>query len=101
MRRSKQDSLVNAAQLASNEPLSPELVLVLPPELRARVLADLPAPVWPAPGPRGLTVPPAGGDAVERSLGRVIASRATQLALLFVVLTIATIVMSVIAHVVR
>jgi len=43
---------VNVHQLAPNEPLSPELVLVLPPELRAQVLASLGPPVWPTPRAR-------------------------------------------------
>ena len=86
--------------LAPEEPLSPELVLVLPPELRAQVLARLPAPVWPAPRPR---VPAVShpGDPVARTLGRIVVSRATQLAQIFAALTILTLALSVVAHAVR
>ena len=38
--------------LAPDEPLSPELVLILPPALRAQALAALGPPVWPASRPR-------------------------------------------------
>src|SRR5438874_2418447 len=39
-------------QLQPDEPLSPELVLVLPPELRAQALASLGPPDWAKPKPR-------------------------------------------------
>ena len=45
---------MNIHQLASDEPLSPELVLVFSPELRAQVLARLGAPVWPTPPGRAV-----------------------------------------------
>ena len=86
--------------LAPDEFLSPELVLVLPPELRAQVLACLPAPVWPQPRPRVLAVSPVG-DPVSRTLGRILVSRTVQFAQIFVVITILTLAMSVIAHAVR
>lgn len=53
-----------APELAPNEPLSPELVLVLPPELRAEALAALGPPVWPTPRLR-LYVPAAPPAPVE------------------------------------
>ena len=86
--------------LATDEPLSPELVLVLPPELRAQVLARLPTLVWPPPRPRVLTVSPAG-DPVARTLPRILVSRAVKLAQIFVAITILTVAMSVIAHALR
>jgi hypothetical protein len=88
------------ALLAPDQPLSPELVLVLPPELRAEVLARLPTPVWPLPRPRVLTVSPTG-DPVARSLGRIVVSRAAQLAQIFVAITFLTVAMSLIAHALR
>jgi len=87
--------------LAVDEPLSPELVLVLPPELRAQVLAALPLPAWPSPRPRAVAVSPVDGQPVELPLRRFLAARAAQLALIFVVITIATLALSVVAHAVR
>ena len=48
---------MNIHQLAPDEPLSPELVLVFSPELRAQALARLPAPVWTTPRPRLFEAP--------------------------------------------
>jgi hypothetical protein len=91
-------------QLAPDEPLSPELVLVLPPELRAAVLAGLGPPVRPAPRPR-LRLAPAPVSTVEepvgRSLGGLLAARVLQLALIFAALTIVTLAMSLVAHAIR
>jgi hypothetical protein len=95
---------VHIPQLAPDEPLSPELVLVLPPELRAAVLAGLGAPVRPAPRPR-LRLAPATVSTVEepvaRSLGELLAARLVQLGLIFVALTIVTLAMSLVAHAIR
>ena len=91
---------MNLPPLAPDEPLSPELVLVLPPELRAQVLARLPAPVWPSPRPRVRAVSPVG-DPVARILGRILVSRAAQLAQIFVAITILTLAMSVVARACR
>ena len=91
---------MDVPRFAPDEPLSPELVLVLPPELRAQVLARLPAPVWAPPWPRVLAVSPAG-DPVARTLGRIVVSRAAQLAQIFVALTILTFAMSIVAHALR
>ena len=77
---------------AADEVLSPELVLVLPPELRAQVLARLPAPVW-----WPTRVPAVAPASVARSL----VSRAAQLALVFVALTVITLVMTVVAQFLR
>jgi len=86
--------------LAPGEPLSPELVLVLPPELRAQVLARLPTPVWPPPRPRVLAVSPVN-EPVARTLGRIVVLRAAQLTQIFVAVTILTLAMSLVARAVR
>lgn len=87
--------------LLPDEPLSPELVLVLPPELRAQALARLGAPVWPAPRPRAVEVAPAVDEPLARALGGVLATRVAQLGLIFAAVTIVTLAMSVVAHAVR
>lgn len=91
---------MNALPLAPDEPLSPELVLVLPQELRAQVLARLPAPAWPQSQPRVLPASPAG-DRVARTIARVLVSRAVQLGWIFVAITILTVAMSVVAQALR
>jgi hypothetical protein len=90
-------------QLPPDEPLSPELVLVLSPELRAQALASLGAPVWPTPRPRVSAAPPvvAVREPFARSLGVVMAARVMQLGLIFGAVTILTLAMSVVAHAVR
>lgn len=95
--------LVNAAALEPGEPLSPELVLVLPPELRARVLAALPLPVSPVPRPRVPAVVPAARvpPPPRRPVSRILDSRVAQLALIFTAVTILTLVMSVVAQAFR
>ena len=91
-----------STQLAPDEPLSPELVLVLPPELRAQVLADLGPPVWPT----------ARSSAVEAraamvakplvpSFGAMLLARVGQLALIFVVVTILILALSLVANAMR
>ena len=84
--------------LAPDEPLSPELVLVLPPELRAQALARLLAPVWAQ--QRVADVAPAR-DPIGRTLGRILVSRAASLAQVFVAITILILAMSVIAQAMR
>lgn len=88
-------------ELAPDEPLSPELVLVLPPELRARVLACLPVPVWPE--PRRVVQPPASTTAEPfgRSLGRMLVARVAQLAAIFLVVTLLTLALALVAHAMR
>jgi hypothetical protein len=106
-----------APELAPDEPLSPEIVLVLPPELRAEALAALGPPVWPSPRLR-LYVPPAPPAPVEepleepveepvdepveepagRALGRLVAGRVLSLGLIFVVATVLTIALSLVAR---
>jgi hypothetical protein len=92
---------VNVPPLEPGEPLSPELVLVLPPELRAQVLAGLPLPVRPAPRPRVPAVSPAARHPVRRPVGRILDSRIAQLALIFAAITVLTLAMSVVAQAFR
>ena len=94
-------------QLSPDEPLSPELVLVLPAELRAQVLADLDPPAWPRPRPAALsTSPPAAeplaqSEPVGRSVAKLVVARFAQLALIFIAVTIFTLAMSLVAQAVR
>jgi hypothetical protein len=90
---------VNIQQLVPDEPLSPELVLVFPPELRAQALASLPPPIW-AMLPRR-TVEPSAPVALERfspSIGALVVARVGQLALIFAVVTILVLAMSLVAQ---
>ena len=86
--------------LAPDEALSPELVLVLSPALRAQAVARLGAPVWPTPRPRAAAVAPAD-DPFERSLGEIVVARVIQLAVIFVAVTALTLAMSLAAHAFR
>jgi hypothetical protein len=93
---------VNIHQLAPDEPLSPELVLVLSPELRAQALAWLPAPVWATPRLRVVEAPPPPvAEPFVRSLGAMVVARATQLALILAAVTILTLAMSLVASAMR
>jgi hypothetical protein len=84
-----------------DEPLSPELVLVLPPEIRAQILASLGPPRRPT--PRRRDTPPAAParEPVARSLGTFLMARVVQLGAIFAAVTILTLVMSVAAHAFR
>jgi hypothetical protein len=93
---------VDIRQLSTDEPLSPELVLVLSPELRAQALARLGAPVWPRPRPRAVEAPaPAVAAPLAPSLGAMLVARIGQLALIFVVVTILILAMSLVANAMR
>ena len=93
---------VDIRQLAPDEPLSPELVLVFSPELRAQALARLGAPVWPTPRPRAVEAPaPAVAEPLAPSLGTLLVARIGQLALIFVVVTILILAMSLVANAMR
>ena len=93
---------MNIHQLAPDEPLSPELVLVLSPELRAQALARLGPPVWPTPRRRAVEPPaPAVGEPFAPSLGALLVARVGQLALIFVVVTILILAMSLVANAMR
>jgi hypothetical protein len=87
--------------LAPDEPLSPELVLVLPPELRAQALARLGPPVWPAPRKRVHEVPRAEAEPFALALGTLLLTRVAQLGFVFLAVTIVTLVMSVVAYAFR
>ena len=89
-------------QLAPDEPLSPELVLVFPPELRAQALAGLGRPVWSTPRPRVVapSAPPVDRPFAQ-SLARMVVARTMQLALIFVVVTTLTLAMSIVANAMR
>jgi len=92
---------VSVLHLSPDEPLSPELVLVLPAELRKQALASLGAPAWWAPLPRSVEAPPARDQPLARALGGMLATRVAQLGLVFAAVTIVTLAMSVVAHAVR
>jgi hypothetical protein len=88
-------------KLEPDEPLSPELVLVFPPELRAQVLAELPAPVWAM--PRRIVASPATVDDEPFSppIGAMVVARVGQLALVFMAVTIVVLAMSLVAQAMR
>lgn len=89
-------------QLAADERLSPELVLVLPPALRAQALASLGPPVfWTAPRLRRAVPAPLVRETRAPSLGTLLMARAVQLGLIFALVTIATLAMSLAAHAFR
>ena len=100
---------MNLDQLAPDEPLSPELVLVLSPQLRAQALARLGAPTWPKPRPRVAAAstpvdepfPARVDEPFTESLGQILAARVVQLAVIFALVTILTLAMSVVAHAIR
>ena len=93
---------MNIHQLAPDEPLSPELVLVFSPELRAQALARLGPPVWPTPPSRAVGAPPPSGpELTAPSLGAMLVARVGQLALVFVVVTILVLAMSLVAQAMR
>jgi hypothetical protein len=92
---------VTVEHLAPDEALSPELVLVLSPALRAQAVARLGAPVWPAPRQRVSAVESAPADPFERSLGQILVARVVQLGVMFVAVTALTVAMSLAAHALR
>jgi hypothetical protein len=92
---------VNIDQLAPDEPLSPELVLVLPPELRAKALARLDPPVWPKPRRPVRALPPPAQESLTRTLGALLLPRVGQLVLIFVAVTALILVLSAVANAVR
>lgn|GEM_PF-1502765 len=110
---------MNTIEPASHEPLSPELVLVLPLDVRAEVLASLGPPAWPEPSWSALGQPPEshrrdaarltqtdeaipGADRrFARTLGIVAATRVAQLAVIFLAVTLVTLALSVVAQAFR
>jgi hypothetical protein len=92
---------VNVDRIAPDEPLSPELVLVLPSELRAQVLASLGPPLRPLPRPRISAPAPPPRDSLARSLGTLVLARAVQLGVIFAAVTTLTLAMALVAHAFR
>jgi hypothetical protein len=94
---------VDIHQLAPDEPLSPEVVLVLPPELRAQALARLGPPARPKPRRRTAYAPaaPTVTEPVGPSLGVMLVARVGQLALVFVAVTLLVLAMSLVANAMR
>lgn len=93
---------MNIHQLAPDEPLSPELVLVYPPELRAQALARLGPPAWPTPRPRAAEAPAAAVDEpYTPSASALLVARLGQLALIFIAVTILVLAMSIVANAMR
>ena len=97
-------------QIAPDEPLSPELVLVLPPEERAQVLAALGPPVWPIPRLRVVARPapvdepfasPPADEPLAPSLKRLVAARLVSLGVIFIAATVLTLTLSLVAHALR
>ena len=97
------------SQIAPDEPLSPELVLVLPREERAQLLAALGPPAWPVPRARPTPpfrviappMPVADAPAPRPSLKRLVAARLVSLGVIFVVATAVTLALSLVAHALR
>lgn len=97
-------------RLAPDEPLSPELVLVFSAELRAQAVASLGPPAWPEPRPRAPEFAGAADYGLARQtapsldlprrgiLGLAVGARIAQLGLVFVVVTILTLGLSLVAH---
>lgn len=93
---------MNIHQLAPDEPLSPELVLVFSPELRAQALARLGPPTWSTPRRRAVEAPaPAVYKPHAPSVGALLLARVGQLALIFVAVTILILAMSLVANAMR
>jgi hypothetical protein len=94
--------VVDLDQLSPGEPLSPELVLVLSPELRAQALARLGPPEWPKPRrPRAVPAAPVAEVRFVRSVGQLLATRALQLGVIFLFVTLLTLVLSIVAQAFR
>jgi hypothetical protein len=93
--------LLTTSHLAHDEPLSPELVLVLPPEERAQALAALGPPVWPVPQLRVVAPPTPVAELPEPSITRLVAARLVSLVVIFAAVTILTLALSLVAHALR
>jgi hypothetical protein len=97
---------VTVDHFPTDDSLSPELVLVLPPELRAQAIARLGPPVWPAPRPRLRVVPvrepaPPVAEPLARSLVIFFGGRLLQLMAIFLAVTAITLAMSLVAQAFR
>jgi hypothetical protein len=93
--------MVSMQQVALEEPLSPELVLVLPPELRAQAIDRLGAARWSTPRPGPVTGDLPRTDSLIRTVGVVVSGRVIQLALVFIAVAALTLVLSAVANAVR
>jgi hypothetical protein len=93
--------VVTADHLGGEEPLSPELVLVLPPELRARALAQLTEPAWPTGRPHPAAAAPRPPESATTILKNILVPRLAQLAAIFVAISILTLILSAVANAVR
>lgn len=91
--------VVTVDQLVPEEPLSPELVLILPPELRAQALARLGPPVWPKARPP--VALPRAQESLARTLGTILVPRVAQLGLIFVAVTALVLILAAVANAVR
>lgn len=107
---SKDPFSTNIDQLALDEPLSPESVLVLPPALRAQAIGRLGPQTWPkrpqcvpevVPEVRSGETPVLADESFMRTLSVLAAGRVVQLGLIFAAVTILTLAMSVVAQAVR
>ncbi len=92
---------MNVDHLASDEALSPELVLVLSPALRAQAVARLGPPVSAMSPRRATAFESPAAEPFARSLGQILVARVTQLAVMFVAVTILTLAMALAAHALR
>lgn len=92
---------MNENHLAPDEPLSPELVLVLPPELRAQAIARLERPAWARPRQRAPQVSEPADEPFLRSLAGMAAARLVALAMIFVSVTVITLALSAVANAFR
>jgi hypothetical protein len=107
---SKDPFSTSVDQLGSDEPLSPESVLVLPPALRAQAIARLGPQTWPKPPSRVPErvpefardeTPLSPDESFMRTVAVVATGRIAQLGLIFAVVTIFTLVMSLVAQAFR
>ena len=87
--------------LAPDDPLSPELVLVHPPEERAQVLAALGPPLRPRPPLRVVARPVPVEEPPAPSLSRLVAARLVSLGVIFILATVTTLALSLVAHALR
>jgi hypothetical protein len=101
LRRPKTFLVVTIDELAPEEPLSPELVLVLPPELRAAALARLPLPVWPEARPRTALGPPRAKRSPSHTVATLLLSRVAQLMLIFLSVSALVLILAAVANAVR
>jgi hypothetical protein len=88
---------VTVDRLAPEEPLSPELVLVLPAELRTEALARTPPPIWLEARPPVAVPPPSSQQSLTRMLATVFLPRVAQFMLIFVLVTVLILTLATVA----